>query len=98
VAAVVGKSLAVTGWSLGTPESIGIPERTPGAKSTHLAVPAGSIYYFACDTAKDAEALAESLNWHGADQAGTTIRNRRSTLLGEKGFGLGACGTWSPLS
>lgn len=25
----------------------------------------------------------------------TTIKNRRSTLLGEKGFGLGGCGTWN---
>jgi hypothetical protein len=58
-------------------------------------VPAGAVYYFACDSAKDAAALASALNWHG-ETPGTTIRNRRSTLLGEKGFGLGVCGTWTP--
>jgi CRISPR-associated protein Cmr3 len=98
VAALVGKPLPVTGWSLGTPDNPEAPVRESGAKSTHLAIPAGSVYYFACDTAKDAEALATALNWHGNDEAGTTIRNRRSTLLGEKGFGLGVCGSWSPLA
>ena len=100
VAAVVPKPIPVTGWSLGSaPDSqSSIPEspiRAPGAKPTHLAVPAGAVYYFACDSAKGAEALAATLNWHG-DTPGTTIRNRRSTLLGEKGFGLGVCGTWKP--
>jgi CRISPR-associated protein Cmr3 len=74
-----------------------------GAKSTHLAVPAGAVYYFEADSAEAAAQLAAALNWHGplvnpsdpADPANyTTIRNRRSTLLGEKGFGLGVCGTW----
>ena len=37
--------------------------------------------------------LAAALNWHGST-AGTEIKNRRSTLLGEKGYGLGVCGTW----
>jgi hypothetical protein len=100
VAAVVPKPIPVTGWSLGSaPESSisdpASPIRPAGAKPTHLAVPAGAVYYFACDSAKDAEALAAALNWHG-DSPGTTIRNRRSTLLGEKGFGLGVCGTWTP--
>ena len=49
-------------------------------------------------TSLAAIALAAALNWHGGDTAGTTIRNRRSTLLGEKGFGLGVCGTWCPLA
>jgi len=38
-----------------------------------------------------------ALNWHGDPNApdfGKTIKNRRSTLLGEKGHGLGVCGTW----
>ena len=96
VASIVGKPLPVTGWSLGTPDNTEAEAHTGGAKSTHLAVPAGSVYYFACDSAKDAAQLAATLNWHGGDTTGTTIRNRRSTLLGEKGFGLGVCGTWTP--
>ena len=95
VAAMVGKPLPVTGWSLGTTENPEALPRNSGAKSTHFAVPAGSVYYFACDSAAAAGQLAAALNWHG-DTAGTTIRNRRSTLLGEKGFGLGVCGTWTP--
>jgi hypothetical protein len=96
VAALIGKPLPVTGWSLGTPDNPEAEIRGSGAKSTHLAVPAGSVYYFACDSATDAAQLAAALNWHGGDTTGTTIRNRRSTLLGEKGFGLGVCGTWTP--
>jgi hypothetical protein len=30
----------------------------------------------------------------GTGQPGTQIKNRRGTLLGEKDFGLGVCGTW----
>ncbi len=96
VAALGGKPLPVTGWSLGTPEAADAEPRDAGAKSTHLAVPAGSVYYFACDSAAAAAQLASALNWHGGDPRGTTIRNRRSTLLGEKGFGIGVCGTWTP--
>jgi hypothetical protein len=51
------------------------------------------VYYFACDSAADARNLASALNWHG-NSDGSIIKNRRSTLLGEKGFGLGVCGTW----
>lgn len=95
VAALVGKPVVVTGWAL--------PDRNAeraegGAKPTHLAVPAGSVYYFACDTADAAAQLAAALNWHGDARDGTTIARRRSTLFGEKGFGLGVCGTWSPIS
>jgi len=97
VAALIGKVVPVTGWSLGTPDAQSDTHaRKAGAKPTHLAVPAGSVYYFACDTAGAAAQLAEALNWHGKDPQPTTIRNRRSTLLGEKGFGLGVCGTWAP--
>lgn len=100
VAALVPKPIPVTGWSLavgGSPSEPASAEaeiRTAGARATHLAVPAGAVYYFTCDTSDDARALAAALNWHGGDQTFTTIRNRRSTLLGEKGFGLGVCGTW----
>jgi len=55
------------------------------AKPTQLAVPAGSVFYFECPTPKDAHLL------------GTALHLRpRSDALGEKGFGLGVCGTWSP--
>jgi hypothetical protein len=96
VAAVVPKPIPVTGWALANDADR--PEG--GAKSTHLAVPAGAVYYFEADSA---EQLAAALNWHGplanpsdpSDPSNyTTIHNRRSTLLGEKGFGLGVCGTW----
>ncbi len=64
-----------------------------GAKFTRLAVPAGAAYYFEADSETDATNLASALNWHGVTP-GTTIRNRRSMLVGEKGFRLGVCGTW----
>ena len=92
VAAVVPKPLVVSGWSL-PDEAVG---EAGGAQSTHLAVPAGAVYYFQAQSAAAATALAAALNWHGADagsQAGA-VKNRRSTLLGEKGFGLGVCGRW----
>ncbi len=92
VAAITGKPIPVTGYAL--PNSAD-PDRTEGgAKSTHLAVPAGSVYYFEADSEAAAQALAAALNWHGSDTSPTTIKNRRSTLMGEKGFGLGVCGTW----
>ena len=91
VAAITGKPIPVTGYAL---PNTADPERTEGgAKSTHLAVPAGAVYYFECQDESAAQALAAALNWHGAGDT-TTIRNRRSTLMGEKGFGLGVCGTW----
>ncbi len=90
VAAIVPKPVPVTGWAL--PNGSDRPEG--GAKSTHLAVPAGAVYYFEADSAAQAAALAKALNWHGAT-GGTEIKHRRSTLLGEKGYGLGVCGTWS---
>lgn len=100
VAAIVPKPLAVTGWSLGWPEDAVEGTETPdgnagtgGAKSTHLAVPAGAVYYFEADSPGDAARLAAALNWHGSTP-GHVIVNRRSTLLGEKGYGLGVCGTW----
>lgn len=88
VAAIVGKPVPVTGWAL-------LNGTESGAKSTHLAVPAGSVYYFECDNENTAKALAAALNWHGSPSLShQTICNRRSTLMGEKGFGLGVCGTW----
>ena len=90
VAAIIPKPLVVTGWAL-PDEALG---ETGGAKSTHLAVPAGAVYYFEADSAEEACKLAAALNWHGGESNPANIRNRRSTLLGEKGFGLGVCGTW----
>ena len=91
VAAVVGKPVPVTGFAL----AHGAAEREAGgAKSTHLAAPAGCVYYFEADDEAAAQELADALNWHGPDTGCTTIRRRRSTLMGEKGFGLGVCGTW----
>ncbi|MGA3171132.1 MAG: type III-B CRISPR module-associated Cmr3 family protein [Chthoniobacteraceae bacterium] len=86
VAALVPKPLVVTGWALPG-------EEEGGAKPTLLAVPAGAVYYFEADSAVEAEKLASVLNWNG-DGDGTAIRNRRSTVFGEKGFGIGVCGTW----
>jgi hypothetical protein len=92
VAAIVPKPLVVTGYALGITAD---PERPDGgAKPTHLAVPAGAVYYFEADSHEDARKLATSLNWHGNEPDPSTISNRRSTLMGEKGFGLGVCGTW----
>lgn len=94
VAAIVPKPIPVTGWALAN----GMDRDKGGAKSTHLGVPGGAVYYFEADSAEDASQLANALNWHGnmvtGDSPATTIKNRRSTLMGEKGFGLGVCGTW----
>jgi len=91
VAAIVPKPVPVTGWAL--PNDTDREEG--GAKSTYLAVPAGAVYYFEANSQDDARALAAVLNWHGNDPHATTIKNRRSTLMGEKGFGLGVCSTWN---
>ena len=115
IAALVPKPIVVTGWAL--PHE-GADRNQGGAKPTHLAVPAGAVYYFDADSPEEARKLAAALNWHGDVAAGvppasarstgqaaaggtpaatstfTTIKNRRSTLFGEKGFGLGVCGTW----
>ena len=91
VAAIVPKPIIVTGYALPN-DAADAPNG--GAKSTHLAVPAGAVYYFEADSEAEAQNLADALNWHGNDPDSTTVRNRRSTLLGEKGFGLGVCGTW----
>jgi CRISPR-associated protein Cmr3 len=89
VAALVGKAIPVTGYALAH-EATG---EGGGAKPLHWAVPAGSVYYFVCESKPAAHALAAALNWHGLN-AFETIRNRRSALFGEKGFGIGVCGTW----
>ncbi len=101
VAALVPKSIPVTGYAIGEPEAKS-EIRASGAKPTHLAVPAGAVYYFEAESEPAARALANALNWHGSDDSALPtphsplIKNRRSTLFGEKGFGLGVCGTWAP--
>ena len=70
-----GKPQAVTGWDL----------QREQPKPTQLAVPAGSVFYFDCDTPATTEALAVQLH----------LRTR-SDAFGEKGFGLGVCGVWQP--
>ena len=94
VAAIIPKPLVVTGWALPDEQGVNEGERDGGAQSTHLAVPAGAVYYFETGSAEEAGKLATALNWHGSEAKPTTIKNRRSALLGEKGFGLGVCGTW----
>jgi CRISPR type III-B/RAMP module-associated protein Cmr3 len=99
VAALVGKPLTVTGWALPATQfdQEGRPRQAEGAKPAQFAVPAGAIYYFTADSERDARSLSAALNWHGAAADGEQIVNRRSTLLGEKGYGLGVCGTWKNL-
>jgi len=97
IAARVPKYQVVTGWS----DDLHIDpsdesKRAAGPKPTYLAAPAGSVYYFECSDADEAKALADQLNWHGKG-AGNSVQNRRSTLMGEKSFGLGVCGIWEPL-
>jgi CRISPR-associated protein Cmr3 len=103
VAARVPKPIPIVGWTerlhlLDDEKEIWVRddgENAHGPRATHLAVPAGAVYYFEAATELDAQHLAAALNWHGANTAATAVRNRRSTLLGEKGFGLGVCGTWN---
>lgn len=46
VGAIVGRRLPISGWSL---TETGDGRRTPGAKATRFAVPAGSVYFFKAD-------------------------------------------------
>jgi hypothetical protein len=97
VAARIPKPIAISGWSerlhLEDERKMedGKPDRGP--RATVLAVPAGAVYYF---EGPDAGVLAGLLNWHGAQRSGVArIVNRRSSLRGEQGYGIGVCGTWS---
>ncbi len=84
VAAVTGKPVTITGYA-----TAGRAHNGTGPKTTHVAAPAGSVYYFECDSAEAAEALCRTLHC----SASPTL-NRRSELLGEQGFGLGLCTIW----
>lgn len=80
VAARIGKPQVFSGWDLGT----------IGPKPTVLAVPAGSCYAFECADGEEARDLVKALAWHGAAGDGPVL-NRRSSVFGEKGFGIGVC-------
>jgi hypothetical protein len=97
VAARMPKPIVLTGWSerlhlLAHETASGESEVKHGPRPTLMAVPPGAVYYF---EGKDAPLLAEVLAWHGLERTNISrVQNRRSTLLGEKGYGLGVCGTW----
>ena len=82
VAARIGKPFSFSGWDLQN-----------GPKPTIMAVPAGSVYIFECNSAEELKQLAAALAWNGG--SGSEIVNRRSALLGEKGFGLGVCSIYN---
>lgn len=84
VAAVTGKPITITGYA-----TAGRPDQATGPKSTHAAAPAGSVYYFECDSIPAAEALCHALHC-----TSTPRLTRRSELLGEQGYGLGLCAAW----
>jgi len=94
-AAITPRPIVITGWSVAQdpPES---DRQRGGAKSTLLAVPAGAVYYFEAENVVEARKLADVLNWHGPNSKGNKIMNRRSTLMGEKGYGIGVCTNWTP--
>lgn len=84
VAAVVGKPQVVSGYAVA-----GRLDGGEGPKTTHSAVPAGSVYYFECDSPKDALRLYRALH------CSVDIKLiRRSELLGEQGYGIGICASW----
>ena len=72
-------SAALISWCLGRPQTVtGWDALKNEAKPTQLAVPAGSVYYFLCQNATTASALAAKLHWQP-----------RSDHYGEKGCGYG---------
>ena len=90
VAACIPKPIIITGYSRRAHRD----GETAGARETLLAVPAGAVYYFQAENETAARELVAALSWHGKGD-GSHVVNRRSTLHGEKGYGLGVCGKWS---
>lgn len=87
VSAIIGKKQdIVSGWSTGS------NGKNIGSKSTLLAVPAGSVYFFEADTVEDAKKLVSILSWDSGVNTNNIV-NRRS-LFGEKGLGVGICTQW----
>lgn len=84
VAAVVGKPVSITGYA-----TAGRADEAEGPKNTHVAAPAGSVYYFECDSPAAATELCRVLHC-----TASPALIRRSELLGEQGFGLGLCAPW----
>jgi CRISPR type III-B/RAMP module-associated protein Cmr3 len=84
VAACVSKPVPFSGWDLSLPAGSGDQAASGGPKPTLLAVPAGTVYFFEAETEADGAALVRAL--HGRTY---------SDFLGEKGLGLGFCGTWN---
>jgi len=84
VAACVGKPQVVGGWDvLHESKDKEGNIKYGGGKATHLAVPSGSVYYFRADCPEEATKLA-----------GVLQGRCKSDFFGEKGLGLGVCGTW----
>lgn len=86
VAVCMQKPIHFSGWDLSweTTDKNGA-KKTGGPKPTMLAVPAGTVYYFETTTPEDGKELVKAL--HGRTQ---------SDFFGEKGMGMGYCGTWKP--
>lgn len=75
VAARIGKPLCFSGWDMQT-----------GPKPTVCAVPAGSAFYFECESQEAAREL-----WKKLDCTSQPWGARLSSQFGEKGFGFGVC-------
>lgn len=73
-AVCLGKPHAFAGWDLLANDGRG------AAKPTQLAVPAGSTFWFLCESPDTRHELAKLLHWRP-----------RSDCYGEKGFGYGLC-------
>jgi CRISPR-associated protein Cmr3 len=80
-AAAGGFTAKLVAARVGKPTAFSGWDLQTGPKPTVLAVPAGSCYVFDCGTAEEARALAAVLSPH----------RPRSTMFGEKGFGIGLC-------
>lgn len=86
VAARIAKGIPTSGWKINASEVDKNSGNDGGGapKATRLLVPAGSVFYFECDSESDAQNLVAAL--HGKGKSG---------LLGEQGYGLGICSAWS---